>query len=40
MDVGKGGVAMSDPMYMEVGGANTFQLKLNEAYALHTSEGR
>ena len=40
-----GGVAMSDPTYMEIGaggggggrgGGNTFQLKENEAYATHT----
>ena len=34
--VGKGGVVVSDPTYMEVGerrGENTFQLKENEAYA-------
>ena len=36
------GVAVSDPTYMEVGagggggGGNTFQLKENEAYAVHT----
>ena len=31
----EGGVAVSDPTYMEVeeGGGNTFQLKENEAYA-------
>ena len=39
VDGGKGGVAASDPTYMEVdggggrGGGNTFQLKENEAYA-------
>ena len=37
----EGGVAVSDPTYMEVGaggggGGNTFQLKENEAYATHT----
>ena len=40
----EGGVAVSDPTYMEVGagggggggGENTFQLKENEAYAVHT----
>ena len=37
-----GGVVVSDPTYMEVGpgggggGGNTFQLKENEAYAVHT----
>ena len=43
VDVGEGGVAVSDPTYMEVGageggggGGNTFQLKENEAYAVHT----
>ena len=31
-------MALSDPTYMEVGagGENTFQLKENEAYAVHT----
>ena len=39
VDGGKGGVAVSDPTYMEVDGGgggrggNTFQLKENEAYA-------
>ena len=36
VDGGKGGVAVSDPTYMEVGerrGETTFQLKENEAYA-------
>ena len=39
VDGGRGGVAVSDPTYMEVdggggrGGGNTFQLKENEAYA-------
>ena len=35
VDGGKGGVAVSDPTYMEVGerGGNTFQLKENDAYA-------
>ena len=36
VDGGMGGVAVSDPTYMEVGerrGGNTFQLKDNEAYA-------
>ena len=36
VDSGRGGVAVSDPTYMEVdgrGGGNTFQLKENEAYA-------
>ena len=40
VDGGEGGVAVSDPTYMEVGagggGGNTFQLKENEAYAVHT----
>ena len=39
VDGGKGGVAVSDPTYMEVGerrGGNTFQLKENEAYASTT----
>ena len=37
VDGGEGGVALSDPTYMEVGagGENTFQLKENEAYAVH-----
>ena len=35
VDGGKGGVAVSDPTYMEVGerGGDTFQLKENDAYA-------
>ena len=39
VDGGRGGVAVSDPTYMEVdggggrGGGNTFQLQENEAYA-------
>ena len=36
VDGGKGGVAVSDPTYMEVGerrARNTFQLRENEAYA-------
>ena len=35
MDVGEGGVAVSDPTYMEVGATEgkTFELKQNEAYA-------
>ena len=36
VDGGKGGVAVSDPTYMEVGErriGNTFQLRENEAYA-------
>jgi hypothetical protein len=33
VDVGVGGVGVSDPTYMEVGEGNTFQLKENEAYA-------
>ena len=38
MDMGEGGVAMSDPTYMEVGAAEgkTFELKQNEAYATRT----
>ena len=44
VDGGEGDVAVSDPTYMEVGtgggggggGGNTFQLKENEAYAVHT----
>ena len=38
MDTGEGGVAVSDPTYMEVGAAEgkTFELKLNEAYATRT----
>ena len=43
VDGGEGGVAVNDPTYMEVGaggggggGGNTFQLKENEAYAVHT----
>ena len=38
MDTGEGGVAMSDPTYMEVGAAEgkTFELKHNEAYGTHT----
>ena len=34
MDTGEGGVAVSDPTYMEVGAAEgkTFELKQNEAY--------
>ena len=41
VDGGDGGVAVSDPTYMKVGagggggGGNTFQLKENEAYAVH-----
>ena len=35
VDVGEGGVAVSDPTYMEVRAAEgkTFELKQNEAYA-------
>ena len=36
VDGGKGGVAVGDPTYMEVGerrAGNTFQLRENEAYA-------
>ena len=40
VDGGKGGVAVSDPTYMEVGDRKgvtcTFQLKKNEAYASTT----
>ena len=38
MDTGEGGVAVSDPTYMEVGAAEgkTFELKENEAYGTHT----
>ena len=38
MDMGEGGVAVSDPTYMEVGAAEgkTFELKQNEAYATRT----
>ena len=38
MDTGEGGVAVSDPTYMEVGAAEgkTFELKQNEAYATRT----
>ena len=38
MDTGEGGVAVSDPTYMEVGAAKekTFELKQNEAYATRT----
>ena len=38
MDTGEGGVAVSDPTYMEVGAAEgkMFQLKQNVAYAIHT----
>ena len=38
-DTGEGGVAVSDPTYMEVGAAEgkTFELKQNVAYALHTT---
>ena len=38
MDTGEGGVAVSDPTYMEVGAAEgkTFELKENEAYATRT----
>ena len=40
VDGGEGGVAVSDPTYMEVGaggggGGNTLQLKENEAYVTH-----
>ena len=38
MDMGEGGVAVSDPTYMEVGAAEgkIFELKENEAYATRT----
>ena len=38
MDTGEGGVAMSDPIYMEVGekDGKSFQLQQNEAYATDT----
>ena len=38
VDTGEGGVAVSDPTYMEVGAAEgkTFELKHNEAYGTHT----
>ena len=38
MDTGEGGVAVSDPTYMEVGAAEgkTFELKQNEAYSTRT----
>ena len=39
VDGGKGGVAVSDPIYMEAGerrGGATFQLRENEAYASTT----
>ena len=38
MDTGEGGLAVSDPTYMEVGAAEgkTFELKQNEAYGTHT----
>ena len=41
MDTGEGGVAASDPTYMEVGekNGNLFELQQNEAYATHTSQG-
>ena len=40
MDTGEGGVAVSDPTYMEVGAAEgkTFELKENEAYSTKTFE--
>ena len=40
MDTGEGGVAMSDPTYMEVGAAEgkIFELKQNEAYTTQHSE--
>ena len=40
MDTGEGGVAVSDPTYMEVGAAEgkTFELKQNEAYATQQNE--
>ena len=41
IDTGEGGVAMSDPTYLEVGAAEgkAFELKQNEAYATHTPQG-
>ena len=41
MDTGEGGVAVSDPTYMEVGekDGKWFALQQNEAYATHTSYG-
>ena len=40
MDTGEGGVAMSDPTYMEVGAAEgkTFELQQNEAYGAQTCQ--
>ena len=40
IDMGEGGVAVSDPTYMEVGAAEgkTFELKQNEAYATQRNE--
>ena len=41
VDGGKGGAAVSDPTYMEVGerrGGNTFQLRENKAYASTTNK--
>ena len=41
MDMGEGGVAVSDPTYMEVGekDGKSFELQQNEAYATHTLYG-
>ena len=41
MDTGEGGVAVSDPTYMEVGekDGKSFELQRNEAYATRTSYG-
>ena len=41
MDTGEGGVAVSDPTYMEVGekDGRWFELQQNEAYATHASYG-
>ena len=40
MDMGEGGVVVSDPSYMEVGAAEekTLELKQNEAYATNMSQ--
>ena len=41
VDAGEGGVAVSDPTYMEVGekDGKLFELQQNEAYATRTSYG-
>ena len=41
MDTGEGGVAVSDPTYMEVGekDGNSIECQQNEAYATRTSQG-